>query len=460
MNKQIICFLVFIMTFSSNLFAQIIKKQGGRYEFKGREYQLNPYQDAPPKGKFGFVMEEGLEKNLSNYPQRLNLKQLQTPVKDQGSRGSCAYFSAVALAESAIKSYQGDVVNISEEYLIKLGKGLFGRFAGDDGSVAYYNLYDLKEGFGLEKDFPYQFNWFKRGLPCQSYDEKSPETPDACFSHFPPSEEEQEKAINFDGLEIVPLQPSAENIAAWMGTYNHSIVVGLPVNKNGWNGETGYAYHNESLRRECQTNKDICGGHSIVLTGYNLRSKTFTFKNSWGKDWGRSGYGTLSFSYINNYLQGNPIAAYLTEAVNLPRNHNRAINSPKLENLKYSITNDENYLTLNLYGNISNKLGHIITISSTMTYREPGDSDFDQLIPVNPQYKKRYGKFLSDSFNFNFMRKKELDFNQEPLQLSIPYALIGRRILNNKELALRLSINYFSDTKGQVQVLRQFIPLQ
>ena len=51
--------------------------------------------------------------------------------------------------------------NISEEYLIKLGKGLFGRFAGDDGSVAYYNLHDLKEGFGLEKDFPYQFNWFK-----------------------------------------------------------------------------------------------------------------------------------------------------------------------------------------------------------------------------------------------------------------------------------------------------------
>ena len=125
MNKQIICFLVFIMTFSSGLFAQIIKKQGGRYEFKGREYQLNPYQDAPPKGKFGFVMEEGLEKNLSNYPQRLNLKQLQTPVKDQGSRGSCAYFSAVALAESAIKSYQGDVVNISED-------GWFGKSIGPE----------------------------------------------------------------------------------------------------------------------------------------------------------------------------------------------------------------------------------------------------------------------------------------------------------------------------------------
>ena len=94
-----------------------------------------------------------------------------------------------------------------------------------------------------------------------------------------------------------------------------------------------------------------------------------------------------------------------------------------------------------------------------MTYREPGESDFDQLIPVSPQYKKRYGKFLSDSFNFNFMREKELNFGQEPLQLSIPYALIGRRILNNKELALRLSFYYFSDTKGQVRVLRQFIPL-
>ena len=223
MKSRINYCLFFLSLFSLNGLSQdIIKGKGGVYNFKGRDYQLSPYQDAPPNQRFGIVMENGLEKNLSSYPQFMDFKKFHTPVKDQGSRGSCAYFSAVALAENAIKQYQGDEVNISEEYLIKLGKGLFGRFAGDDGSVAYYNLFDLKEGFALEKDFPYQYNWFKRGLPCQNYDEKGSNTPAACFSHLAPSEEEQEKALSFEGLEIVPLEASAENIAAWMGHFTNN----------------------------------------------------------------------------------------------------------------------------------------------------------------------------------------------------------------------------------------------
>jgi hypothetical protein len=269
-------------------------------------------------------------------------------------------------------------------------------------------------------------------------------------------------AINFEGLEVVALQPSAENIAAWMGTYHHSIIVGIPVNKNGWNAETGYAYHNEKLRKECLENKDICGGHSIVLTGYNLKKRTFTFKNSWGQDWGKKGYGILSFRYINNYLQSNPLAAYLSSEVTLPENHNDSIKGPRFENMKYTIdTNAQegNFIRLNLYGNIYNKLGHIITIDATLTYKNPDEEEYTNVIPVDPQYKKRWGKFLSDSYHYNFFKQDSLDYSQTPLQLSIPYALIGREILNNKDLALRLSFSYYSDKKGQVNLLRRFIPL-
>ena len=133
MKSYIKSCIFFLILFSSNTFSQdFLKGKGGTYNFKDRQYQLSPYQDAPPRESFGFVMEAGLEKNLSSYPKFLDLRKFHTPVKDQGSRGSCAYFSAAALAENAIKKYQGDEVNISEEYLIKLGKGLFGRFAGDD----------------------------------------------------------------------------------------------------------------------------------------------------------------------------------------------------------------------------------------------------------------------------------------------------------------------------------------
>ena len=49
--------------------------------------------------------------------------------------------------------------------------------------------------------------------------------------------------------------------------------------------------------------------------------------------------------------------------------------------------------------------------------------------------------------------------DENPLSLSIPYALISRRILNNRDLALRLRISYFSDTEGFIRVLDQYIPL-
>ena len=114
------------------------------------------------------------------------------------------------------------------------------------------------------------------------------------------------------------------------------------MNKRGWNGETGYVTHNEQLRQECLKNKDLCGGHSIVITGYNLKKRTFSFKNSWGKDGGQNGYGTMPFAYVNQYMQGNPTAAYLTQKVDLPIDHNTTLPRPSFNNLRYSLNPNDN----------------------------------------------------------------------------------------------------------------------
>jgi C1A family cysteine protease len=48
-------------------------------------------------------------------------------------------------------------------------------------------------------------------------------------------------------------------------------------------------------------------GHAITLVGYRsptgrIEDAVFIFKNSWGVDWGQGGYGTMSYAYLNNYL--------------------------------------------------------------------------------------------------------------------------------------------------------------
>jgi C1A family cysteine protease len=47
-------------------------------------------------------------------------------------------------------------------------------------------------------------------------------------------------------------------------------------------------------------NEAVQGGHAILLVGYYTSGKQrrFKFRNSWGADWGRKGYGSLPAEYV------------------------------------------------------------------------------------------------------------------------------------------------------------------
>ena len=47
-----------------------------------------------------------------------------------------------------------------------------------------------------------------------------------------------------------------------------------------------------------EKNERMLGGHAIVLVGYDEEKHLFTFRNSWGEEWGDKGYGYLPFEYV------------------------------------------------------------------------------------------------------------------------------------------------------------------
>lgn len=47
--------------------------------------------------------------------------------------------------------------------------------------------------------------------------------------------------------------------------------------------------------------------HGIYLIGYNDEKKEFKFINSWGLDWGFSGYGYLPYEYVTQGYVSNPM---------------------------------------------------------------------------------------------------------------------------------------------------------
>jgi hypothetical protein len=44
----------------------------------------------------------------------------------------------------------------------------------------------------------------------------------------------------------------------------------------------------------------IIGGLSMVLVGYNNKTKHWIVRNNWGKSWGDKGYGYVPFNYLTN----------------------------------------------------------------------------------------------------------------------------------------------------------------
>lgn len=45
------------------------------------------------------------------------------------------------------------------------------------------------------------------------------------------------------------------------------------------------------------------GGHAMLIVGYDRPGRFFIVKNSWGGDWGHSGYGHFSYDYIQTYAK-------------------------------------------------------------------------------------------------------------------------------------------------------------
>ena len=42
----------------------------------------------------------------------------------------------------------------------------------------------------------------------------------------------------------------------------------------------------------------VLGGHAVMAVGYNRRQKKFIVRNSWGTKWGKEGYFTMPYEYL------------------------------------------------------------------------------------------------------------------------------------------------------------------
>lgn len=197
-----------------------------------------------------------------------------TPVKDQGSCGSCWSFSAVGALEGANFLSTGKLVSLSEQQLVDCDHECDPEEAGacdagcGGGLMNSAFEYILKAG-GLEKEEDYPYTGTDRG-PCKFQNSKIA----ASVTNFSVISNDAEQIA----ANLVKNGPLAIGInAAFMQTYIKGVSCPYICSKR---------------------NLD----HGVLLVGYGsagfapirLKEKPYwIIKNSWGENWGENGYYLL-----------------------------------------------------------------------------------------------------------------------------------------------------------------------
>ena len=190
-----------------------------------------------------------------------------TPVRSQGSCGSCWAFSAVATMESAVLIATGSKVDLSEQHLVSKCSGS-GSCGGGWPDEALEYIRD--SGIPPEDCFKYQ----GRSLPCSPCDNweslvwrirsfKSVQSTTAAF---------KEALTTHGPISVVLTAP--DDLFYYRGGVYEPI---MDVDGVGW------------------------ANHAVLLVGYNDAGGYWIVKNSWGSGWGDHGYAKVKYGVLEGY---------------------------------------------------------------------------------------------------------------------------------------------------------------
>jgi len=334
-----------------------------------------PYQKHGPsvgaKRKFemaqprtnGPTMLDVVRAQLPKASNVLQTIAMQSPVKSQGSRGSCSIFSATALLEAHLirnRLAQANNIDLSEQWLEYLAT----RYKSSDGSNSYTNFANLfKFGSPKESTLPYNTqNWKDIGLAdpnaqtaCGAVpanlltgcliaqrDPRLLELSDQQLAQADPVfYQARQEAAKMRALEMRNPDPSraykmlgsVEEVKAYLakgipvtldmdfhyGAWNHRKADQLGIDRNQEHWDKGIIFYPVPGSLDVKLSRTSPAGHSVLVVGYDDTvkvtrtvkmedgsSKTVTytgvyyFKNSWG---------TTSFG-VKNTLNGQLIPGY------------------------------------------------------------------------------------------------------------------------------------------------------
>ena len=208
-----------------------------------------------------------------------------TPIRNQGSCGSCWAFAATAALESkALITFNspGTNLNLSEQIVVSCA----GAGSCNGGSPGGASNFFVSTGTNLETCYPYTATDGNCSSACPNW---------------------QNSSYKIDGWSYASTgSPTADALKNAIYAKGPLVAV-FDVYTDFFSYHTGvYSYVSGNYE----------GGHAVLIVGWNDSDNAFIVKNSWGTGWGESGYFRIAYSELTgktkfgrySYAYGNAIA--------------------------------------------------------------------------------------------------------------------------------------------------------
>ncbi|XP_062005478.1 senescence-specific cysteine protease SAG12-like [Rosa rugosa] len=195
----------------------------------------------------------------TGIPARVDWREQQavTPIKDQARCGACWAFTVVAAVEGLTKIKTGRLISLSEQQLVDCDHQSSGCMGG---SLLSAYSYVIQNG-GLTREENYRYQGTDKGT-CDTNKESQHAAHITGYVRVPSNSEN-------DLLKAVSMQPVSIGISAYGMDFQH--------------------YNIGVFSGSCGTNLN----HAVTAIGYGTTAGGIPYwliKNSWGTDWGESGY--------------------------------------------------------------------------------------------------------------------------------------------------------------------------
>jgi len=192
------------------------------------------------------------------------------PVRNQGDEGVCAAMAASSMKEFQEKRDAGLCDHLSPRYVYTKAKKRDG-FPGREGTTLRTVMgVLLTNGICLESTWPYIPHHPGRGANYAD-DEANGFRIDSYAKLT--TILDMEKCLAGNG----PFPLGLDIADCWMAV------------KDGIIPDPPRRYHSN-------------GGHAVLCCGYDRKTKQFLIRNSWGEEWGKMGYGWISYRHVSKCL--------------------------------------------------------------------------------------------------------------------------------------------------------------